>query len=112
LNTETEYFLIDRFSLGGSFVLLDTSTSATNLALGPSATFFFLRDGKWASYIGLGFGFGLTSATTDWALLSDVGLEYFITPSVAIGPSFFYNHSNDGGSVNRYGVLANFGIYL
>ena len=36
--------------------------------------------------------FGTTQTSTNFALVAEVGVEFFVCPTVSIGPSFRYRH--------------------
>lgn len=113
LGLDARYFLIDRFALGLGLGF-DTETGQSTLAtLGPSGTYFFWSDGKLASFAAVGFRFGLTDATIRSIMRGNLGLEYFIVPSVAFGPTLFFNHYNSKyKDYQRYGLALGLNIYL
>lgn len=116
-----EYFFVDNFSLGGSFGL--THVSAGNLdytvfSVGPSATYYFLVQDRLTPYAGASLLYTHNDTDDGDNYLqpsAKFGVNYFITPSVAIGPSVRYTHTfRDDNRVDFNGVsiFANFSIYL
>lgn len=108
------YVLIDRFALGFAFGL-DRSLDAEVVATaGLQASFHFWNSGQLAAFSQMGFRLGLTENTVKFPVPFALGLEYFVVPTVAIGPTLFLNHYNDGiyGSFNRYGVAFDLAVYL
>ncbi len=110
-----KYFLIDRLALG-LFFGLDAETGVPTVAsLGPEATYFFWNDGALATFVGLGFRFGLTDATVNSILDTQLGAQYFVVPTVAVGPMLFFSRFNSkfsGQSYQRYGVAFGLNVYL
>lgn len=116
LSANSQLFLVDHFSLGIDFSVergVLKGDKVVSLA-GPAATYFFLESNQLGAYVELRAQMGFTDATIQGRYIAGAGLEYFITPSVAIGPSFLVNYSLRKAYPNywSYGVYANFGIYL
>jgi hypothetical protein len=109
-----KYFLIDRLALGWA-VHVDASSEEDSFAsTGPIASYFFWNDGKLASYVGAGFRAGLTEATVDTAFQGFLGAEYFVVPSVAVGPSLFLTHylRDNGTHFQRFGMTFGLSVFL
>jgi hypothetical protein len=108
-----KYFLINRLALGiGGGVDAGPGESAA-ASVGPAASYFFWSDGKLAAHADLGFRYGLTDTTVPWFITSQIGVNYFFTPSVAMGPSVYLNHySSRYADFQRYGAQVNIGVYL
>ena len=108
-----KYFLVDRFALGLSLGVDGATDEIPVASVGPTASYFFWQSGKLASHVDVGVRVGLTSATVRSVLLGSVGLEYFLAPTVALGPALFYNYySSRYSDYQRYGLSFNLGIYL
>lgn len=108
-----KYFLIDRVALGLGLGLEAKTGDDTVANLGPAASYFFWNDGKLATYVGMGFRFGLTDATVNSVIQTSLGAEYFVAPTVAVGPALFYNHYNSKfADYQRYGVSFILDVYL
>jgi hypothetical protein len=88
----TTYFVADRFAIGGIFSFNDTSDDDATALLGPVVSYHFWAQDRWASRVQLEYSSGLTDATVRGRLGALVGLEYFITQSVAAGPYLLYRH--------------------
>lgn len=111
-NVNAKYFLIDHLALGlGAGLDADPGEDAV-ASIGPTASYFFWNDGKLAAHVDLGFRIGLTDRTVPSFLQSAVGLDYFVAPTVALGPSLFLNHYNDYRGYQRFGVSFHLGVYL
>ena len=95
-----EYFIFDHLSLGGSVYLSHGDTSwysYTRYGIGPSATYYFLQDKKWTSFISqnaiLNKNFVSYSSGGERSLVfkSSLGEKYFVTDAVALGVSAYYS---------------------
>jgi hypothetical protein len=108
------YFLIDRFALGMVAGFEDTTDTTAIASLGPSAAYYFLTQGRLAMSALLGFRLGLTDDTYDKIVNSGIGAEYFLTPSVAVGPTAFFTYYSSGGSneKKRFGISFDLLVYL
>ena len=107
------YFLIDHLALGLTLGVDGETNQNTVAALGPSATYFFWSTSTIATYVGTGFRLGLPDATVDSIMQLRMGLEYFLTSSVAIGPSaFYYYYNSKSGDYKKYGLLLSLSTYL
>jgi len=88
-----EYFVADNFSVGGTFMYLHDKWSST-YGLGVAATYYFAEgeNGVWfvrqaLMYAHSEFDAVAVSQKADDLLSSTtLGYNYFLTPSVAIGP--------------------------
>jgi hypothetical protein len=106
-------FIADGFALGASGGLDGATGLETVASVGPLVSYYLWSGGRLAPYVSGGIRFGLTEATVNNVLQGIVGLEYFLVPSVAVGPSFFFNHYNsDFTDYQRYGFTLNLGVYL
>ena len=113
MSLSSKYFLLNRLAVGASFGLDAGSESDTVSTLGPAATFYFWNNDYLAGYLGSSFRMGLTTATVNWVLSGELGLKYFMTPSVAIGPALYANYyKGDVRSFSRVGLLVNLGIFI
>ncbi len=113
LTVEARYFVIDRLAIGlDSQVTIKTDVD-TVASLGPSATYFFWSQEKLATFVTAAFKIGLTDATVKSIFTGEVGLDYFITPSVAFGPDAFFD-AYQGHLSNRsdLGLEFNFKIFI
>ena len=108
-----KYFLIDRVGLGLSFGLSSGGNEDTVASFGPTASYFFWQSEKLTSRLDLGFRFGLTDATVNSFIQTGLGLDYFILPSVAAGPTLFFNHyMGSRRNYNIYGIALQLGVFI
>ncbi len=113
LSSEAKYFFADRFALGASTRLATASGADPLFAIGPDATYFFCTHDQWATYVSAGVRFGITDASWKSVITTQLGAAYFITPSVAFGPSFYFDrYTGSFTSFSNYGLLFNFGIFI
>ena len=122
LNPSAEYFIADRFSIGGTL----TSTLSDNYksyGIGPSATYYFWNQNQWAASTGLAIRYSASnyedgqydSRNTNWTGVAKLGVGYFATPSVSFGPQLtIYRDIRDGTtSASTWSTLLfQFNIYL
>ena len=95
LNPTIEYFVVDRLSLGGT-IGLGYSDAFVSYLLGPSATYYFWKSDRLTSSVGAEIRFGGYEYERDSEPVRQtgtsgrfrMGLNYFITPEVSIGPIF------------------------
>lgn len=125
-----QYFLIDRLALGAA-VSFDSasellqafggtiSSASRTYGFAPEATYYFWSADRLATYASLfaRLNFNEASGQTTWSAGLIVGLDFFIYPSVALGPALQYIHdfgSTNAGvlDVNVYSFLAAFRIFL
>lgn len=121
LTTPFEYFIVDHFSLGASIYWNHTFPSglvanANDYAIGPSATYHFWVQDHWTASLSEIFRINSFSFSSYYFSLNSVlGLNYFLTPSVALGPSVNYRHRfgrNEVISADTLTIGANFLIFL
>lgn len=100
-NPEAEYFVSERLSLGG-MLSIGKGTGTWSLGLGPSFTYYFFKDDRWAASTGASVIYSKDSWENDgggegnvsvWRAKAKVGLDYFFTPSVSFGPRLQYSSS-------------------
>jgi hypothetical protein len=123
ISPNLEYFLIDRLSLGGTANYTVTS-GQKSLSLGPSFTYYFCQSGRWIPLTGLGLYytdiFSSSYYSSDfnyWNGKAKLGINYFLTPSIAIGSVFeyyrtFFNKSSGVQDTDSGQILFQFFIYL
>lgn len=89
LNPTVEYFVADRFSLGGT-IGFTISDSHTYYLIGPSATYYFWRDENLTANVGAELRTGAYNWAEGRSGFSSgrfrLGLNYFLSPEVSIGP--------------------------
>lgn len=113
LNPGVDYFVKDRLAIGWSFSIEAGSGFDTIAGLGPEVQYEFWQKDQVATYVRSGIQFGVTDATTREEVLGEVGAQYFLTPSVDIGPymryTYFFSHFQNW---DRFDFGAFLGIYL
>jgi hypothetical protein len=112
-SVQAKYFLLNRLALGLAGSTTKVSGQEAIAYLGPIAAYHFFTTEHASTWAQMGFRFGLTDRAWDNRLTASVGMDYFITPSVAFGPSVYFNRFNSGSrSARSVGLELNFGIYL
>jgi len=125
LNPTLEYFVIDRLSLGGSIYYSNSSTYKS-YGLGPSFSYYFWQQERWAAFFGGGAvyhdtfdGSYYSGYYNYWTAQAKLGLNYFVYPTVAFGPFLSYGHtfSNQNSDISvsdsNYGqLLFQFSVFL
>lgn len=119
LSTGLQYFLNDEFSLGGvlDFFKQEDYRAAS---FGPALTYFPWKEGRYAIPFTTAVLFETTrnslgTTFNNAALDFSVGVDYFVTPAVALGPRLFYAHRFKSGTVSAsdtFALLATFTLYL
>ena len=100
ISSPTEYFLLDHLSLGGTVSYFHSGGPSYNydsFGVGPSGTYYFWTQDHLAAYLGEEFSYNKTSGSSIYTSYcfnsrTKLGVKYFLTPSVAIGPSIEYTH--------------------
>jgi hypothetical protein len=133
-NLPFEYFVMDHLSVGirtGFAYETDQNSFFSdfhNFDIGPSAHYYFYAKDRFAAYIGaavlynsvvtaynLNSGLAQTSNSI-WETDSQVGLNYFIVPAVAAGPTVGYSHyfrvPSNGLLRNQLYYTMFFSVYL
>lgn len=125
LNPTIEYFVSTHFSIGGT-VNFSNSDLFYTLGVGPSASYYFWQNQKWAAKVGLGLSY-MTSESDDSsesALRTSVsgrgklGINYFINPAVSFGPEYTYaktldrNYKGLGDTVGYSTLLFQLSVFL
>lgn len=117
LSPTYQYFFMDHFSAGGTADLILGTGDYTYYSLGPTATWYVLAKDEFAPYIAVTpiswAKFRYTDAFYDTTV--NVGLKYFLTDSVAVGPAVQWNHTygrNGGNGRDTTTFLGTFAIHL
>lgn len=95
LNPTVEYFVADRLSLGGTVGLM-FSESYNSYLVGPSATYYFWKEDRLTANVGAEIRFGYFEYDNGAGRVTEnattgrfrIGLNYFLTPEVSLGPVF------------------------
>jgi hypothetical protein len=103
LYPSAQYFVMDHLSVGGeAFLGLNSSYNA--FGLGPAMTYYFAESEKAVWFVSQGFLYsrfhydaGNSNYTyKNWASHTSLGMNYFLTPSVAVGPRAVFNWNSRG----------------
>jgi hypothetical protein len=139
LEIPAQYFVMDHFALGVLFGIshlseeftysdsASLSQKYTTYEIGPAATYYFLEAQRWGFYLEQSIAYLHTSSDYDFdgdafggsnfAILSRsmLGANYFVTSSVAFGPSFRYSHAFRHGmtdDASNWSLVASFALSL
>lgn len=119
LGVPVQYFLIDRLALGGLVGLSHYrfgSTKYTDAYVGPAATLYFWDAEHIATYADTFLAWDFLHRSDDQLALGfGMGVDYFVTPSVAFGPKVTYTHNfgmGDRADTNTLRLAAAFRISL
>lgn len=113
LNPGVEYFLVDRFSLGGFINLYNLQDGDVVALLGPSATFHFLQIDRVSLFSDAKVGIGLNDNTVDTRLGFGIGANYFVTQSVGLGPrAYYYRQTYSGFKQDNVGLSFGLWVYI
>lgn len=98
LQPKIEYFIVDRLSIGGG-IYGGWSDSGRNIAIAPSATFYFAELGPWAFSLNQTVSYSENSSSV-WSDSSRggstaLGASYFFNPHVAIKPEIRVNYAEN-----------------
>lgn len=112
----SNFFILNRFALGFGGEIFSNSHSTVGL-IGPNALFYFFNHGQVGAYLGANYRFAVGSSTSlKAAAQGTLGAEYFVVPSVGIGPAFFYTRnfmeSQYNADFTQYGFSFGLNIYL
>ncbi|MBI3544952.1 MAG: hypothetical protein HY075_16895 [Deltaproteobacteria bacterium] len=117
-STRNHYFVADRVGLGG-VLFLQTRTNLTNLRVGPSVQWYFWNRDRLGAHVSQDVTIRVLSspASTASSFQTDslLGLDYFLYPSVAIGPALEFFHQFRTSSfalVNEFTFLGQLSIFL
>lgn len=102
----TRYFLIDRLAIGPEFSYNKTSDEFATALLGPAIQYYFWAQGQMATYLRVDYLIGLNSQTVAGRLHLEVGFDYFIIPSVSVGPYLAFNRTIEKQGGETYTYLA------
>jgi hypothetical protein len=126
LDLPLQYFVIDRLAVGGAFAFAYADTgggfSTTAYGLGPAATYYFWTEGHLAAYGAESILYSHTSysqayanlysgldayggdatppspSSSAWLSTTQLGIQYFVTPSTAFGPGLSFTRTFANGS--------------
>ncbi len=121
LNPSAEYFIADRFSVGGTLSFTFNS-QYQSYGIGPSATYYFWNQGQWVASAGLGVRYAASRDDdapyvreySNWLGMAKLGLGFFATPAVSFGPQLtIYQDLASRYSDSGWGsLLFQFNVYL
>jgi hypothetical protein len=119
-----QYFFFDQLAIGGSLGWSASwaneqgnSQSGGSVNLGPAVTWYFWTHGRFAAYVEpfLSFEVRTDSAPTTIVAAGLLGVQWFLTPSVAVGPGIRYLHrfgSSFIPSADSYLFFVDLSVYL
>ena len=119
-NARGQYFLVDRFALG-PVLKLTTQDTSSDLSIGPSALYYFWTRERLGLFLSQDVTLRSVSnsgnASSTWRTETQLGLNYFLYPAVAIGPAvdFLHQFGTNWSAFNRINQLTFLGqlsIYL
>jgi hypothetical protein len=118
LRLRGQYFLADRIGIGPA-IHLNTSNSYTSLRIGPSVLWYFWAVDRLGAFISqdvtVGSVYQSGGSSSRFDSDSVLGLNYFITPSVAVGPAIELYHvfgNVNFDTINQFLFTGAFSIYL
>jgi hypothetical protein len=116
LNPKVEYFILNRFSVGGTVRYVDGSLIDNTVEIGPSVTYYLTHTSNWAVSVDQSIRYALPEEGDNY-IAGETGLafDYFFTESIALGPEvkalYFFNGDDDApGDATRF--LVNFSLFL
>ncbi len=103
-----EYFFLNRFSAGGRAIYRDGNRISTETSFGPSLTYYFATMETSALYVDQSVLFVNPAGADDNYFAGETGLgwDYFLSPTVALGPSIRGVYYFNGGTGVPEGGLA------
>ena len=113
LSPRVEYFILNRFSVGGRLNYIDSNRASTEIQIGPGFSWYPLIIGRTALVVDQAILMinPAGSQQTYFAGDTGLGLDWFVSPSVAIGPSirglFYFGGDSarpEGGVGFRIGI--------
>jgi hypothetical protein len=113
-----QYFLVDRFSLGiiSSVSYNSQNKESSAIGFGPAFNAYVYAKDRLAVFFGGNLEWNRATDYADYySSNAHVGLDFFATPAVAIGPQFNWNHwfeSEDSYTFNQLNLSVNFKIFL
>ncbi|MBI3558649.1 MAG: hypothetical protein HY074_20470 [Deltaproteobacteria bacterium] len=118
-SARSQYFLADRIGLG-PVLKLSTQTNFSDLSIGPSVLYYFWTRDRLGAFISQDVTLRTVSNSgnsgTTFKTESQLGLNYFLYPSVAVGPAVDFIHQFGTASffsrVNQVSFFGQFSIYL
>lgn len=115
LSPRAEYFIMNRLSVGGRLNYIDSNRAATEVQLGPGFTWYIMQISRSVVYIDQAILWVNPSGNQQTYFAGDTGLgiDFFLSPSVAFGPSIrgLYYFGGDS-SVPEGGVGFRLGLSI
>lgn len=113
LSPRVEYFILNRFSVGGRLNYIDSNRASTEIQVGPGFSWYPMIIGRTAVVVDQAILMINPAGSQQTYFAGDTGLgfDWFVSPSVAIGPSIrgLYYFGGDsarpeGGIGFRFGI--------
>lgn len=122
LSAPIQYFIMDHLSVGGEMNLSRSNVGPSwSAGVGPAATYYFWTQDKMAAYGSEALTYQYTSSQNGaqvnpaWRSTTSLGMNYFLAPTLALGPALEYSHRWNGSSTSNRNVVAmtgNFKLYF
>lgn len=116
LSPKVEYFVLNRFSVGGTLRYTDGGSINSQIEVGPSVTYYLTHTSKWAISIDQSIRYAKPEVGDNF-IAGETGLafDYFFTESIAFGPAvkalyYFNGDTSAPGDATRF--LLNFSLFL
>ncbi len=89
LTPRAEYFIMNRFSVGGRINYIDSNRASTEVQVGPGFSWYIMQIGRSVLLIDQAILWVNPSGSEQTYFAGDTGLgiDFFLSPSVAVGPS-------------------------
>lgn len=89
LTPRAEYFILNRFSVGGRITYIDSNRAATEVQFGPGFSWYIMQIGRSVVLLDQAILWVNPSDDQQTYFAGDTGLgiDFFLSPSVAVGPS-------------------------
>lgn len=116
ISPKIEYFVLNRFSVGGTLSYYDQAGLPSIIEVGPSITYYLTHTSKWAISIDQSVRYVKPEEGDNYVLgTTGLAFDYFFTESIAFGPAvqaryFFNGDVNAPNDATRF--LLNFSLFL
>jgi hypothetical protein len=117
INTKIEYFFLNRFSGGARLQFTDSNVESTSVQVGPSATYYFAIVRNLAMYVDTAILWTNPKGSGDNYIYGDtgIGLDFFVRPNIAVGPSvrgIYYFNGDNGLPPGRTDIRFNISTFF
>lgn len=116
LSPKVEYFVLNRFSVGGTVLYTDSKNASSEFQIGPSITYYLTHTSKWAISLDQSVRYAKREVGDNYvAGQTGLAFDYFFTESIAFGPSVSALYSFNGDEtapVDATRFALNFSLFL